>query len=212
MRVDDFKNAVRLAGQELAAKDPDQIAEASGARRVSAPAGFQLDFFGRPVAVSAPDMTVAWRDQNPGEEFSLTDAVLILHYLNGARGDRPTGEMVAYRQIPGGEFYTQAFHGRAEIPLAKTFGRAKGLLTRAVQALGGEITPGFGDEAGRFRVLPNLDLLVMIHLADEEFDSAGQVLFDKVIGSYLSNEDISWLGSALVYRLMGAARNLPASS
>ena len=208
MRVDDYKNACRLAAEELAAKDFAQVAEASGATLLSAPAGFQLDFFGRQALVTAPDMAVTWRNPKPGEEFSVTDAVLVLHYLNGATGDRPTGQFAAYRQIPGGEFYAQAFNGRAEIPLAKTFGRTKGLLTRAVAAMGGEAVSGYGDEAGRFRVLPHLDILVMVHLGDEEFDSSGQVLFDQVIGSYLSSEDISWLGSALVYRLMGTARTL----
>lgn len=209
MRVDDYKNACRLAAEELAAKSPEAVAAAAGATLLSAPAGFQLDFFGRPAMVAAPDMTVTWRDQKPGEDFSLTDAVLVLHYLNGAKGLPPTGDMVSYRQIPGGEFYIKAFNSRAEIPLAKTFGRAPGLLTRAVAALGGEPAPGHGDEAGRFRVLPRLDILIQLHHADEEFESEGKVLFDRVIGSYLSNEDISWLGSALVYRLMGAARTLP---
>lgn len=209
MRVDDYKNASRIAAEELAAKNPETVAQASGATLLSAPEGFQLDFFGRPVVVAAPQMEVAWRDQKPGEEFSLTDAVLVLHYLNGASGALPTGEMVSYRQIPGGEFYIKAFSSRAEIPLAKVFGQAPGLLTRAVEAMGGEPVPGHGDEAGRFRVLPNIDLIVMLHHADEEFESSGQVLFDKAIGSYYSNEDISWLGSALVYRLMGIARSLP---
>ena len=207
MRIDDYKNACRLAAEELAGKDFRQVAEASGATLLSAPAGFQLDFFGRQVLVAAPDLAVTWRDPKPGEEFSLTDAVLVLHYLNGASGKRPTGQFVAYRQIPGGEFYTQAFNKRAITPLAKTFGRTPGLLTRAVAALGGEPAPGLGDEAGRFRVLPHLDLAVLIHLGDEEFESSGQVLFDPVISSYLSNEDMAWLGSALVYRLMSAARN-----
>ncbi|MDR2934698.1 MAG: DUF3786 domain-containing protein [Candidatus Adiutrix sp.] len=208
MRVDDFKNACRLAAEELAAKDFNRVAEDAGATLLSAPAGFQLAFFGRQALVTAPDMAVTWRDPKPGEDFSLTDAVLVLHYLNGASGKRPSGQLAAYRQIPGGEFYTQAFHSRAVAPLAKTFGRTPGLLTKAIAALGGEPAPGLGDEAGRFRVLPHLDLAVMVHLGDEEFESSGQVLFDPIIASYLSNEDISWLGSALVYRLMAAARNI----
>ena len=208
MRVDDYKNACRISAEELAAKDLKAVASASGATLLSAPEGLQLDFFGRPVLVTAPEMTVSWRDQKAGEEFSLTDAVLVLHYLTGAKGALPTGEMLAYRQIPGGEFYFKAFSSRAEIPLAKVFGSAPGLLTRAVEAMGGEPVGGHGDEAGRFRVLPNIDIVVMVHHADDEFEASGQVLFDRVIGSYFSNEDISWLGSALVYRLMGVARNL----
>ncbi|MDR0881728.1 MAG: DUF3786 domain-containing protein [Candidatus Adiutrix sp.] len=209
MRVDDYKNACRLAAEELAGKDPAAVAAAAGATLLSVPAGFQLNFFGREAVVTAPEMSVSWRDQKAGEEFSLTDAVLVLHYLLGAKGLPPTGEMVSYRQIPGGEFYIKAFQSRAEAPLAKIFGPNPGLLTRAVAALGGEAVPGHGDEAGRFRVLPGLDIIVLLHHQDEEFDSAGQVLFDRVIGSCLSNEDISWLGSALVYRLMGASRGLP---
>jgi hypothetical protein len=212
VRVDDYKNACRIAAEELAGQDPRILAAAAGADWRPEDDSFELVFFGRPVRVAAPAMDVAWRDPKEGEGFSLTDAVLVLHYLTGAKGLPPTGEWAAYRQIPGGEFYAKAFHSRAEAPLAKVFGQAPGLLTRATAALGGEAVRGFGDEAGRFRVLPNIDLLAAVHLADEEFESAGLVLFDRVIASCLTNEDISWLGSALVYRLMGAAKNLAGQS
>ena len=208
MRVDDYKNACRLAAEELATKDPQVVADLSGGTLLSSPTGWQLDFFGRQIVVTMPQGEVNWRDQKPGEEFSPTDAVLVLHYLLGAKGLSPTGDMVSYRQIPGGEFYIKAFQSRAEAPLAKVFGSTPGLLTKAMEALNGEILPGQADEAGRFRVLPALDITIQLHHGDEEFESEGKVLFDRVIGSYLSNEDISWLGSALVYRLMGIARTL----
>lgn len=209
MRVDDYKNACRLAADELATKDPQAVANLAGATFVSAPTSWQLDFFGRPVVVSIPSGEVRWRDQQPTEEFTQTDAVLVLHYLLGSKGLNPTGDMVSYRQIPGGEFYIKAFQSRAEIPLAKVFGPNPGLLTQAIEAFGGEFLPGQGDEAGCFRVLPALDIVVQLNHPDEEFESAGTVLFDRVIANYMSNEDISWLGSALVYRLMNTARTLP---
>lgn len=208
MRVDDYKNACRLAAQEIGGRDLAEVARQAGATLLSAPRGFEMPFFGRAVLVSAPDMEVTWREQKPGEEFSLTDKVLVLHYLQGAGGQPPTGQMAAYREFPGGEFYFKAFHNRAEAPLAKTFGEKPGLLTRAIQAMPGETISGLGDEAGKFRVFPNIYLAVVLHHADDEFGADGQVLFDKNAHSYLSNEDMSWLGSALVYRLMGLARNL----
>jgi hypothetical protein len=206
MRVDDYKNTARLSAAELCGRNPQVVAEASGAEWDGS--RFRLSLFGRPVEVTAPEMSVAWADRQPGEEFSLTDAVLVLHYLEGAKGQSPTGEMVAYRQLSGGEFYWDAFHRRAEEPLAKTFGNSPGLLNRAVAAFEGELVSGFGDEAGKFRVLPHLDIIVQVYLADDEFESTGQVLFDRLIGDYMPIEDVSWLGSALVYRLMGTAKNL----
>jgi hypothetical protein len=162
---------------------------------------------GRPAAVDAATYAVRWADSD--EQFALTDAVLVLHYLQGAKGVGPTGEIVAYRQIPGGEFYTAAFRKRAEIPLVKTFGRAPGSLAKAAAALGGALVPALGDEAASFRVLPNIDVLAVIHLGDEEFEPDGQVLFDRSVSQAMSVEDVAWLGSALVYRLMARARQAP---
>ncbi|MDR1872712.1 MAG: DUF3786 domain-containing protein [Deltaproteobacteria bacterium] len=206
MRVDDYKNAQVLAIQELKALDPEQVAEKSGAKWANGQ--FSLPFMNRLALVTAPDYGLTWADQKDGEEFSLTDGVLVLHYLLGAKGLEPQGEMVAYRQIPGGEFYTHAFRRRAEIPLTQVFGHKPGLFTKAAPLMGGELKSGLGDEAAVFRVLPHLDILLLIHHGDEEFDPDGQVLFDKNIVHYLNIEDVAWLGSALVYRLMGLTKGL----
>jgi hypothetical protein len=158
--------------------------------------------------VTAANYQVAWSDQAPEEEFALTDAVMVLHYLQGAKGVPPTGELVAYRQIPGGEFYTAAFRKRAELPLISAFGQKPGLLTKVAASLAGSPRTDLGDEAAIFRVLPNLEVAAIIHLGDDEFPPDGQVLFDRSICQALSIEDIAWIGSAVVYRLMAAVRKV----
>ncbi|MDR2422665.1 MAG: DUF3786 domain-containing protein [Deltaproteobacteria bacterium] len=206
MRVDDYKNAIRLAAADLAGRDPARTAETAGASWDGQKMG--LNFMGRSVEVVPPEYEIRWADQKAGEEFSLTDAVLVLHYLQGAKGLEPDGELVSYRQIPGGEFYVQAFHRRAEIPLTQAFGHKPGLFSQLAPKLGGEARAEHGDEAAVFRVLPHLEILLLIRHGDEEFEPDGQVLFDKTIVHYLNIEDVAWLGSALVYRLMGLARGL----
>ncbi|MDR2456113.1 MAG: DUF3786 domain-containing protein [Deltaproteobacteria bacterium] len=206
MRTDDFKNAIVLAKADLAKRKAQETAELSGAALEGG--NLALKFLGRGALVDAATYDVRWADQREGEDFALTDAVMLLHYLQGAKGVGPTGEIVAYRQIPGGEFYTAAFRKRAEIPLIKTFGHKPGLLLKAAEKLGGAPREGLGDEGAIFRVLPNIDVLTVIHHGDEEFDPDGQVLFDKSVSHAVSIEDVAWLGSAVVYRLMGLARQV----
>lgn len=206
MRTDDYKNAIILAAKDLSGRSAAETASLAGASLEGGELAFV--FMNRPVRVSASDYSVRWADQAEGEEFALTDAVLVLHYLQGAKGVAPVGELLAYRQIQGGEFYYAAFRKRAEVPLTSTFGQKPGLLSKAAAALGGTIREGVGDEAAIFRVLPNIDIVTVIHLGDEEFEPDGQVLFDRSVSQALTIEDVSWLGSALVYRLMGVARKL----
>jgi hypothetical protein len=92
--------------------------------------------------------------------------------------------------------------------LIKTFGSKPGLLLKAAALMGGTPKEGLGDEAALFRVLPNIEILTVIHLGDDEFEPDGQVLFDRSVREALSIEDVAWLGSAVVYRLMGLARQV----
>ncbi|MDR2367223.1 MAG: DUF3786 domain-containing protein [Deltaproteobacteria bacterium] len=207
MRVDDYKNALALAAKELLGRSPTEVAHLAGANLDGSILKFK--FMNRDLVVSTLSYVVGWANQGPEEEFALTDAVMVLHYLRGAKGVKPTGEYLAYRQIQGGEFYTAAFRKRAELPLIGTFGQRPGLLVKAAAHMGGRPKTGMGDEAAIFRVFPNVDILAIIHLGDEEFPPEGQVLFDKSIAEAMSIEDVAWLGSALVYRLMAAARKIP---
>lgn len=207
MRVDDFKNALKISQAALMTRDPQQVAALAGAEPEPSGSALTLLFCNRPVAVKWPEVTVTWAD-NPAEEFPLTDAVIITHYLERAQGTPIHGEMAAYRQIPGGEFYFAAFQRRAEIPLAKTFGHDPALFKMAAPLLGGEPLDDYGDWGARFRPLPLIPVIICGYAGDEEFEASGQILFDKNIQHHLHIEDVAWLGSTLAYRLIGLARSL----
>jgi hypothetical protein len=206
LREDDYRNAIGIATKDLLGRDPLELARAGGAR--ANPSFLEFRYFGSLTRIALPSLAVSWAPPREADPVPLTDQALILHYFQGAKGLPPTGDFVAFREIPGGGFYSDAFRRRAEIPLAQAFGERPGLFPRAAAALGGTPAEGPGDEAAVFRALPHLDLLAMIYLADEEFGARGQVLFDKVIGGYLPTEDIAWLGSGLVHGLMAAAKGL----
>ncbi|MDR3155288.1 MAG: DUF3786 domain-containing protein [Deltaproteobacteria bacterium] len=206
MRIDDYKNAIALAVKELSERDPAEVGRAAGAELYLQYMDLQYVFHKARLAI--PGWAAGWAPPRDSEELPLTDQVLIYHYLLGAKNAGLTGELAAYREIPGGAFYFDAFRRRAEIPLAQVFGSRPGILARVAEASGGKIMQGYGDEAALFRVFPHVEILVMVYHADEEFEARGQVLFDRSVGSCLSPEDISWLGSGLVYRLMGAAKGL----
>ncbi|MDR2404829.1 MAG: DUF3786 domain-containing protein [Deltaproteobacteria bacterium] len=206
MRTDDYKNAITLAQKDLSQRDPKEVASMGGAEFHES--FMEFEYIHAKTRISFPLWEVSYSPPKDQDEYPLTDQVLVLHYFQGAKNLPLTGELMAYRQIPGGEFYNDAFRRRAEAPLAAVFGGKPGLLTQASEILGGTSQSGYGDEAAIFRVFPHIDILVMIYHQDEEFESYGQVLFDRVIGQYLTTEDISWLGSAVVYRLMGIAKGL----
>jgi hypothetical protein len=204
MRVDDYKNAISLAVKDLSAKEPADVARAAGAEMYLHYMDLQYIF--HKARVRLPGWEAGWAPPRDAEELPLTDQVLVLLSLRGAGNVGLPGELAAYREIPGGAFYFDAFRRRAEIPLAQAFGSKPGLLAKVSEACGGKPAEGYGDEAALFRVFPHVEILTMVYHADEEFEARGQVLFDRSVGSYLSPEDVSWLGSSLVYRLMGAAR------
>lgn len=199
-RKDDYENAFKLAAEELSAKDPKQIGELAGAVYDEERKALCFDFVGRATEVIWPDVWVRYSESD--DEVPLTDRVLILHYLNQAKGAPLTGDIITYREVPSGTFYLSAFIKRAEKPMLSVFGEKPELLLEAAPKLGGERVEGLADAAARFQVLPMVPVTLLVWGGDDEFPPDGKILFDKNISHYLTTEDVAWAAGAVVYRLM----------
>jgi hypothetical protein len=139
------------------------------------------------------------------EVADIATRILLLHYLLTADGSPMSDRWIAFRNLPGGMGYDAAFQGRANLRLARTFGADRAAFEAAARALGGERL-SFGDAAFMFRLLPRVWLGIVLYLADDEFPSSANVLFDASASHYLATEDLAVLGGLLAGRLIKAAK------
>ena len=202
-RKDDYINAFNMAAAELRQRDPFEVSRLSLAEYDETDRRLRLDFIGRPHEVILPEMTVRCVDSD--QEVPITEQVLILHYLNGAKGTPLNNEQINFREVPSGEFYYPAFVKRAEAPMLSAFGKDPDLLAEVGPLIGGRPVPSLGDAAVTFQALPLAPVTLVVWGGDDEFEPAGKVLFDRSISQHLSAEDVAWISGMIVYRLMRLA-------
>lgn len=198
-----FRAALEEASMEWAAADPARLATQAGCRL--AEAGVVVPFFGVSHLVTHPAAEVT----AVGEAVPTAVRILLLHYLLHADGTPLAHDWCAFRDLPDGMFYAQAFAERGEKPLAAAFGGpaepdAVGGLGRfraAAAALDGEPL-ALGDAAYAFQVLPRLRVAVILWAGDDEFPAQASMLFDAAAGHYLPAEDLAGLGGLLARRLV----------
>jgi hypothetical protein len=209
-RIDDFEQARELSKQELAGKNPDLLAGFSGTtiqRDEGGNLSLSLRFLGRPVSIPWPGLEI--RTEDDGGSLSIQQQILIFHYLLGAwraNGVKITGEWIAYREVPDGRFYLDAFLKRAKRPLVQAFGAQPERLVELAES-GYDAGPfAQGDYSVIVHPLPLVPLALVLWRGDEEFPPDGNVLFDRSISGVLSAEDIAWLAGMVVYPLVGLSQ------
>ncbi len=206
-RIDDYKKAAQLGKQGLINKNPERVADQSGADLEVDSQGnacLILDFLGKRVAITWPECGFSFVGSDL--EVPVQQQVLILHYLNGATGPRVRNEWIAYQEIPDGKFYLDAFHRRAKDPMVKAFGDQPELLLRLAREAYGARPSDQGDVSVVIQAFPNVPVALIMWRGDDEFPAEGNILFDRSISDILSAEDIAWLAGMIVYPLIGMAK------
>jgi len=208
-RIDDYKQALKLASEQLADKDPELLARLSGAvtgRDKDGRNVLILSALNREVRITWPDFT--FESEKVEAEIPIQQQILYLHYLCGAwssKGAKTTGEWISFQEIPDGRFYMDAFQRRAKNPMVMTFGEKPDLLLKIATELYGAVPFNQGDVSVVVRALPLVPIALILWKGDEEFPPEGNVLFDRSIIGMLSAEDVAWLSGMVVYPMIGRA-------
>ena len=202
-RIDDYKNARKLAIEKLATVSFDTISQRTGFESDEANR-FRIAFLDRVYHVRFPELE--FEDEAESREaVAIQEQILILHYMLSPASAPLTENWISYREIPGASFYYSAFVKRAIDPLKKVFGQNIDGLLRAGETLGGK-TIDTGDAGYEFRLFPNIPVRIILWAADDEFPAEANIVFNENIRGSLSPEDIAWLAGMLVYRLIGLSK------
>ena len=208
-RLDDFREAFRLASDQLASVNLNRLCSLSGStllENADGSAGIGLSFIHEELIVlTRPEVEVLRRQTR--EPVPLAEKIIVLHYLLTARGDSPGNNLVTFREVPGGAFYYPAFLKRARDPLVRVFGGEPERILRCGRQLGAE-SADLGDASVRLMPLPRIPLTLVLWKGDEEFAPEATVLFDRSVGSYLPTEDIAMLSGMVVYRFIRINQSL----
>jgi hypothetical protein len=199
--LDNLAPKVAQLQKDLARRDPRDVAERSGATFDADRQTIQLDVWGKPYRLTHPEYVA--RDFS-GAEAGLNRQALLLMYLDQADGAPLAHKWLAYRELPGGMFYANAFHGYAEMRLAQAFnGDVEKFVQAARRFKGDRLT--FGDASFEFVALPRILVGAVYWVGDEDFPSSATILFDAAASHYLPTDAVGALGSQLVSFLLGRA-------
>lgn len=196
------REALRLAWDGASARDLDVLAKGS-LSQLSEDGRLLLRLMDRECAVDIRSRGITFSDD--GSALKPHVQVLVLHYVLGSGRGEPTGEMVTFREFPGGALYFPAYKKRTLDLLVSRFGADPGALRRAGELMGA--TPlDMATVAFRTRFLPKLDVDVLMWAGDDEVPSSANILFDTCAGRMLSTEDVTVVAGVLCSRLTALSR------
>ncbi len=202
-----FQLARNLAGEKLKSMDIDDVADKSGCiyKKKDDETGFILiDYLGGQVSINESDMTLNsetddWTEL--GGPITLGEEIFILHYLINASGKLPSGNLIPFHSMNGGMTYNDVFRARAVGQLVDVFRNREAMLLKVGIRFCG-ISGDLGSASLRLRVLPHVELALVLWKGDDEIPSSGNILFDDSILDYLPTEDCVVMAETVVNRII----------
>ncbi|RLA95144.1 MAG: hypothetical protein DRG25_00930 [Deltaproteobacteria bacterium] len=199
-REEEYRKALELAKSSFLRRDFTKQCRIGGAEWAPRCSGgiIHLPFFQDVCQITIPDFDFSL----PGSQkpISLSNQILILHYLNGVKDIPLAEENISFREVPCGEFYYAAFVQRSIAPLLQIFGQKPRAFRFVAESLGGQPIE-MGDIGTRLQVLPKVPVTLIYWEGDDEFPPDLNILFDATIKEFFSTEDIAVIGQEVMIRM-----------
>ena len=186
---------------DLQSRDPFRLAENSGARFVEKDSAFFISYWNEQLIIGFPDFSVLHADTR--EHVDEGVETVLIHYMHTADGVEKGDNWVSLADLPDGSFYRHAYQGYSGNYLVSIVRNDQDSLEQACRTFGGN-PEGYGDLSFSFHVLPRIDLLLVYHRGDDEFDPSAQVLFSSSASHFLPTDLFAYLGRQLVLAVLDA--------
>ena len=162
-----------------------------------------MDFLNKTLLVSPEDEKIFLSDNPKKRETAMLDdfsSAIVLHYLNKSDGTAPAEEWISYRELPDGIFYSRTIPGILAPILAKCPDNFSDLLNSA-KNIGGKKADDIKNGI-IIDVFKRFPVLLIYEPADDEFDVAINILFDRASSHHLNTDIIKTLVVCLVNKLL----------
>jgi len=200
----EYEEALTMAWEDLSSSDLTRVASNAVAEYDREDRRLQLPFLNEKVSVEVDNRRVV---DESGQALRVYQAIIVLHYLLGAKPFGPSGNWLTFRELDSGRFYYSAYEKRSIARLIEVFGSDGELLVTAAKLLGGKVID-MGDAGVRFDVFPKLPLAVVVWQGDAELSASANILFDGSAGSLLTTEDLVVVAGFVAGKLVKEASGL----
>jgi hypothetical protein len=172
---------------------PEDVCRRTGAEFDHATGAYRLPAFGTWFSVDPKKKEIL--NLSPEGEIFLKRlryffVLSVLWYLVKATDSKPTGNLVKPSGLPGGDIFFRGSHVLPLEAVAKKYAQDRGGFKDRGRNYGGKLVE-YGDAAIEFPAFPKIPVTVILWLADEEWESRADLLFDSTALSHLPI-DVLW--------------------
>ena len=190
--------------KEFSKHNPKEMAERSGSTYNFEKEQFTLTYLNKEYLIYYPQGTIILNNE---DSKIISDNITIISYLYRCTKSDRENNWLPYRELEGVGAAYDTFSQLGVNKLVNFFGHRGELFLKAGTQMGAKKFP-LGDIGIELDVFPNVPMVLILWLADEEFEARANILFDSSAPKELHREDLAGLCSTVVKKLIKVAKEL----